>query len=238
VAAGEFTGDHKRDLFVVSRQSGWLLVGNDAGGFTPRQPNYGFCCPSELVVADLNADRKDDVAVLNESDLPYRVDIRLGDGQGRLSRPRTVPFSPFGVYAFALGRFNRDRWPDLAAIAINLNKEDAPPRLHVLLGSPRGPIERGGRFDIGRNAVGVDDVVAADFDGDRKQDLAAGASAEPARSPSAVNSPTGHWSSDFSIATANPTSPSGPGATYRPAAAGHEYRSSLIPRAGNADPAF
>ena len=87
IVAGDFDGDGRADLMLVGNSYapipetgrfdggiGWLMHGDDAGGFTPVPPvESGFVVPSDaraLAVADLNQDGWPDVFVTRNNDLP------------------------------------------------------------------------------------------------------------------------------------------------------------------------
>jgi FG-GAP-like repeat len=183
IAVGEFTGDGKRDLAVVSRDGrGWLLVGDGAGGFTAGPPNIGFVggSPIQPVVADLDRDRRADLLVHNGAEEPHTPTVQFGDGNGGFSRARRLRTGPApvgsgpeeGVESFVVGRFNGDRWPDLALTVVRF--DNYRHRVQVLLGSKGRRFRLGGAYSLAPYPRGsfVDwGIVAADINGDRKQDL-------------------------------------------------------------------
>ena len=181
IAVGEFTGDGKRDLAVVSRYGrGWLLVGDGTGGFTAGPPNIGFVggSPIQPVVADLDRDRRADLLILNGAEEPQTPTVQFGDGKGGFSHAKRLRTGPepagqgSGVESFVVGRFNGDRWPDLALTVVPF--DNYRHRVQVLLGTDGGRFRLGGAYSPGpypRTSFVNWGIVAADINGDRKQDL-------------------------------------------------------------------
>ena len=178
IAVGEFTGDGKRDLAVVSRDGrGWLLVGDGAGGFTAGPPNIGFVggSPIQPVVADLDRDRRADLLVDNGAEEPHTPTVQFGDGKGGFSHARllrTGPAPDEGVESFVVGRFNGDRWPDLALTVVRF--DNYRHRVQLLLGTDGRRFRLGGAYSLDpypRTSFVNWGIVAADINGDRKQDL-------------------------------------------------------------------
>jgi FG-GAP-like repeat/PASTA domain/FG-GAP repeat len=144
-----------------------LLVATGAGGGAPHQAvsfggPHNFRAgphPTSVALADLNSDRKLDIAVTNGSGT---VSILLNTGRGRFPAKRAyrVGRDPASV---AIGDVNDDRKPDLVVA----NYDDST--VSVLLNLGQG---RYGTKQDYATATGPVAVVIRDLNGDGKPDLA------------------------------------------------------------------
>src|SRR6266571_2047958 len=96
------------------------------------------------------------------------LSVFLGDGRGSFG-PALINGVCEGPGALVIGRFNGDRWPDLAVACRN------PGAVALFLGNGDGtfgpwPPEPGGLRDYVARVPDV--LVVGDFDGDRRPDLA------------------------------------------------------------------
>lgn len=172
-AVGDLNADGKMDLIVVSSgvhenpsqiSAVTVSLGNGDGTFT-----LGNSSPvpvgnslSAIVVSDFNGDGKLDVAVTDSGG--NAVLILLGNGDGTFAVPTTIPVGnqPDAIVA---GDFNDDGKLDLAVA----NYGDGT--ITLLLGNGNGTFTQasGSPYAVG---LGPFQIVAADFNGDGKLDLA------------------------------------------------------------------
>ncbi len=175
IAVGDFNGDGKLDLAVANEGSNTvtILLGNGDGTFTqaPSSPIAVGTGPQAIAAGDFNADGKLDLAVADGANgLNSHVTILLGNGDGTFTQ---APGSPIAVGtgpdALAVGDFNGDGKLDLAvANAVSSN-------VTILLGNGDGTFTQAPGSPISVD-LGPDGIVAGDFNGDGKLDLAVAAS--------------------------------------------------------------
>jgi VCBS repeat-containing protein len=176
VAVGDFNDDHDPDLAVANQVSGEIsvlrgiagigfadptIVGND----DPRDP---VSDPVSVAVGDFNQDADPDLAVAEQS--PGQVRVLLGGAGDSFATatkvpPDTVAEGPLS--SVAVGDFNRDGDPDLAAT----NPTIDTPKVEVLVGGDGGTFitDPDYNFTAGSNPGAV---AVGDFNGDGKPDLA------------------------------------------------------------------
>jgi len=166
IAVADFNGDGIPDLAVAN--SGWngvtILLGNGDGTFknTNSLLTSGVL-PISVVAGDFNGDGIADLAVAN--DFSNTVSIFLGNGDGTFALGPVIEMGG-APQSLAVGDFNADGKLDLAAAVASPNNE----MVEILLGNGDGS------FTVSSAAmpVGVypSGIVAADFNGDGKADLA------------------------------------------------------------------
>jgi len=168
IIAGDFDGDGKSDLIELNFDSGtWLgghlnrLLGNGDGTFRSMNdlPSGGKSSYAE-VSCDLNHDGKLDVIVASGDSL----NVRLGLGNGTFQSPTSYPFYPQysgSPGAIALADFNGDGNPDVV-----VNGGPWAPGV-LFFGNGDGTFRSGAPVPAKFNWV-----IAGDFNGDGKQDLA------------------------------------------------------------------
>jgi VCBS repeat-containing protein len=175
VAVGDFNGDQDLDLAVANENSGEISVlrGGAGSSFTRTvvasgsDPVDPVSDPVSVAAGDFNQDADPDLAVAEQS--PGQVRVLLGGAGDSFATttkvpPDTVAEGPLS--SVAVGDFNRDGDPDLAAT----NPTIGTPKVEVLLGGDGGNFitDPDYNFTAGSNPGAV---AVGDFNGDGKPDL-------------------------------------------------------------------
>jgi hypothetical protein len=170
LAVGDFNADGQLDLAVINSSDNTvsILLGNGDGTFLPRLDFATGRGPWAVIAHDLNADGRLDLAVTNSVD--GNVSVLLGNGDGTFAPRVNYPAGP-GAAGIVAADFNGDGKLDLAVADANTPTSFRDRgRVSILLGNGDGTFRS--PLDASTGSLRPFDVVAGDFDGDGKTDLA------------------------------------------------------------------
>jgi hypothetical protein len=178
VAVGDFNRDGKLDVVTAQQltDSVSVLLGHGNGTFAPPlvfAASGADFTPESMVVADVNADGKLDLAIKSVSFLEsdaFQVGVLLGKGDGTFQAPLLGDAQPDGSGDLALGDFNHDGRLD-AAVADELGAPSG--NLSVFAGNGDGTFQSLIRLDLLTGGNGPKGVAAVDLNGDGLVDLVA-----------------------------------------------------------------
>jgi hypothetical protein len=167
IAVGDFNNDNKKDLATAdySDDTISILLGNGNGGFgaptsfeTGANPVSGQTGPTMVAVADFNGDGNSDLVA---NGTLGDIQILLGNGNGTFGSAVSYNADEASIWltSLAVGDFNTDGKADVAVGAL------------ILLGNGDGTLAEVLRSQASGTNVFAYPAVA-DFDGDRRPDLA------------------------------------------------------------------
>jgi hypothetical protein len=182
IVASDLNGDGHVDLVAISEglsERGNVIdvyLNRGAGTFQHTTASGGDG-PTGLAVADLNGDGHPDLALANNSfgDQGTTVGVLLGNGNGTF-RPEARYTAGPGVYGIAAADLNGDGHVDL--VAARATSDELAYHITLFENTGAGAFAVAGEATVPGmpSRVPIQPVVsAADFDGDGRVDLAAGA---------------------------------------------------------------
>jgi hypothetical protein len=173
VVAGDFTGDRRPDIAVALFGGGnggeVVVLPTSADGSTgfPQHLKAGRR-PNRLAAADLNHDGRLDLIVSDQGDVggfPGDVWILLNLGHGQFGTAKPVTATSSGHLYFGVTTVSLDADGNLDIAAIDFESG----QLRTFFGIGDGRFTNGATYPAGANPISV---VAGDFNGDLKLDLA------------------------------------------------------------------
>lgn len=168
VLAADFNGDGVQDLAAATSygSSVSVLLGNADGTFQAPLNSATGDNPDSLAVGDFNGDGRYDIATTNSG----IVSVLLGNGDGTFGAPTHINIGWY-AYSLTVGDFNGDGKLDLGVTSDTGNNQA---RANVLLSNGDGTFAPPNITELGSRGSGRG-TVAADFNGDGRDDFATAA---------------------------------------------------------------
>jgi hypothetical protein len=175
VVVADFNNDQKLDLALVNAPADFgqgnisILMGNGDGTFRNPVQYAAAVGTNSLTAADLNADGIQDLVVAN-SDAQFTtgaLNIFIGKGNGTFQPPTTLEFG-LGASAVAVADLNGDGRVDLAVSTFDRSTIPGPDSLSIFLENGDGTFGQPNTIRTGSGGS----IIAEDFDGDGKVDVA------------------------------------------------------------------
>lgn len=160
IEAGDINRDGRQDLIVGNTGSNTVsvLLGDGTGKFAAAR-NFYIKGAGTLAVGDFNRDGNPDVVGSGYDGM--NVSVLLGDGKGNFGAPTNYTM-PWYVNAVAIGDFDGDRVPDVAATL-------AGNQVKVLIGDGTGHFALSPASLV---AAGAGAIAAGDLNADGRADIA------------------------------------------------------------------
>jgi len=175
--SADFNGDVNADLAVPNRTSDdvSILLGNGDGTFQAAKSFPAGDAPYSAINTDFNADGNADLAVLRQSS--DALTVLLGNGDGTFQEAKNLPVED-ETYLITSADFDGDNKADLVTVhhpSFGSATTSPPEGVSVLLGNGDGTFQDAKSFPVSWDTSyrrNPEQVISADFNGDKKQDLA------------------------------------------------------------------
>jgi hypothetical protein len=167
VSAADFDGDGRLDLAVANTYAHNLIIFLNAGGGVFKGLPAISLPPEPFLIAagDFNGDGKADLAIATTRVGGNHLYALLGNGDGTFQAPIESPTGGLFFDGIVVGDFNRDGRPDLAII------DDFGQKVTILIAAGDGTFTIRQTVPL-PSMPNLNYAVAADFNHDRKLDLA------------------------------------------------------------------
>ena len=168
VAAASFRHNGILDLVVGDSLSNdvYILLGNGDGTFQAAVPYPTSGNPFAVSTGDFTGDGKLDIIALAEPASECNcIEVFPGNGDGTFQAAVITPVPDIDIFGVAVGNFDGDAKLDVAVAGDfgTANQSD------IFLGNGDGSFRPDGHYDVSSSPGSI---VAADFNGDKKIDLA------------------------------------------------------------------
>lgn len=155
---GDFDGDGRLDLVArefLGSEDLFVSLGAGVDAFAPPQLQSEVPAHDELRVADVDLDGRDDLVVLVDETTLAVYEF------GEFFAPTQTVVLPEDCAGLAVGRIDRDAWPDVVVGGTETGRLNIYPNVDGML---TGPIEASGDADVTGLAI-------VDFGGDERADI-------------------------------------------------------------------
>lgn len=171
MAIADVNGDQDLDLVVGTSGDAELLVyiNDGSGAFTSTSITLDAAA-HDIELADMNGDGVNDIVIARSPGTGFQgfVDVRLNQGNGTFGAATSQALGSDG-YALAIADFDHDGSQDVVVASRSAHST------RVFLNSGSGTLQTGMSYGL-FGAFRVDDIEAADLDGDGFADLVASGS--------------------------------------------------------------